>query len=463
MKKKRIRFFLIVVFVGLLGCFFWSDILRLLPFNFLNIHPPIYLTSPLPETFARRADQKSDVYLLSQVSVIPMTTDTILRNHYVLLENGIIKEIREHPIQSPSPSTVVVEGQGKYLIPGLADMHIHLNDENNLLLMIANGVLTARNMSGVEAHLALKHRIESGEVLGPDLYTTGPIMEGPHQIWRNNPGSVGFTHPDSVIFAVRRYKRMGYDFLKVYHTLPPKLYLQLIHTAGVEDIPVVGHLPIDVPLEQSLASTHFSIEHISPGQWSDISPELSLKTKSAMIGRSDKWICPTLIVNKKMNGRPGDPGLPEAYEQYVDPKTRRFWQGRLSNRPNAYELRQEMLAIIRANGGNILAGTDAINAYVLPGFSLHEELQELVEAGLSPFEALQASTVHPAEFLGRSKETGTISPGKTADLLLLHNNPLEDIRHTTHIEGVFHKGRWLSHTELTYMLEEVKAWYGRAR
>lgn len=458
--KKRLGWALLIFALFLLiGYLFRSHILRLIPFSFLKTQPPIHVPSHLPETYGQIASEKTDSYVLSKVSVIPMDQDTILRDHHVLIENGRIAQISPSPIKPPDLHTELVDARGMFLIPGLADMHIHLNDENNLLLMIANGVTTTRNMAGLPFHLDLKQRIESGELLGPHLYTTSPIMEGPRQIWRNNPGSVGFSSTDSVIAAVRRYKAMGYDFLKVYHSLTPELYLQIIHTAGVEDIPVVGHLPINVPLEQTLASTHYSIEHISPGQWGDISPELSLEIKSAMIGRSRKWICPTLIVNKKMGSQAGDPGLPDSYREYVDGRTLFFWDSRLSKRPNQYDLRLKMLGLIRENGGKVLAGTDAINAYILHGFSLHEELQELVGAGLTPFEALEAATIHSAIFLGQERESGTVSEGKIADLVLLRANPLEDISHTTHIQGVFVKGKLFDRRELNEMLEEVKKSY----
>ena len=347
----------------------------------------------------------------------------------------------------------LIDGNGKYLIPGLADMHVHINDANNLLLSVANGVTTTRNMAGFSFHLELKKGIENQTLLGPKLYTTGPILEGPEQIWSNAKGGLRIESRESANAAVRRLYQEGYDFIKVYHTLHPDFYEQVLQTADELNIPVVGHLPLEQELELTLNMNQASIEHISPRQWREISPQLSLEKKVRMIGQANKWVCPTLIVIQKVNGTPGDPDLPLEYEEYVDARTRAFWKRRLSGRPSEYELRKQLAKIMYDEGARFIAGTDALNGYILHGFSLHEELKELVGIGLTEYEALQTATLNAAEFVGNLDQAGTITEGKMADLVLLRDNPLEDISHTKSIEGVMVHGKWLD----VELLEEIKA------
>ena len=415
--------------------------------------PPEQLTSSLPQEFAETVHALPDKYLITNVSLIPMNEDTILSNHFIWIAEGNIQHI------SPHMDTVIkdtgyrkIEGRGKFLIPGLADMHVHVNDENNLLMSIVYGVTTTRNMAGFSFHLDIKKALEEKRMLGPRFYTTGPILEGPQQIWRNAKGGLLVNDPDHAEEVVRQLHQEGYDFIKVYHTLDTSYYRRIMQTAAELDMPVVGHIVMGQPLAKTLEMGQHSIEHISPRQWREISPDLSLEEKVQMIGESETWMCPTLVVIKKVNGRPGDSDLPKEYEAFVDRKTRRFWPSRLTRRLSEYELRKQLAKRAYDAGGKLLAGTDALNAYVLHGASLHEELQELVAIGLSEYEALQTATLHPAEYLGKKAQSGTLELGKEADMVLLNHNPLEDIQHTTSIEGVMLAGKWLD----SQLLEKIK-------
>jgi hypothetical protein len=427
--------------------------------GYFVVLPPEHLASPLPAKYARAMAQKAGAYLIRDVSVIPMDRDTLLAHRFVLVEDGRIRQIADAAdrIQTAA-KPFVIEGAGKFLMPGLADMHVHLNDDNNLLLLVANGVTTVREMFGHPFHLELRENIRQGQVLGPALYVASPVLEGPQQSW---PHSIRVNTAAEARDAVIRYKRQGYDFIKVYHTLPPDLYAPILRTGDSLGIPAVGHAPISVELGKILSSGQYSIEHIDLAQMRRMAPNISPEEKAALIGASKKWICPTLTVHMRMQTRPDDPALPEHYEGYVDGQTREFWRERLGDGTGEYALQKKLAGIMFQSGGRLLAGTDCLNAYVLPGFSLHEELEELVSAGLPPFEALKTSTVHAAEFLHQERDAGTVAVGKVADLLLLDGNPLEDIRHTRKISGVMVRGKWFPAGELDAMLREVKTQYAR--
>jgi imidazolonepropionase-like amidohydrolase len=175
-----------------------------------------------------------------------------------------------------------------------------------------------------------------------------------------------------------------------------------------------------------------------------------------MIGASGKWVCPTLIVHENIQKHPDDPNLQLDYEHYVDKDTRTFWRQALTNGESEFELQKKLAKVMFDSGAKLLTGTDCLNSYVLAGFSLHEELQELVSAGLPEFEVLKGSTVSAAEFLKRKQDIGTIEVGKIADLILLEGNPLENILNTKRINGVMVKGKWFTADELDTMLADIR-------
>jgi hypothetical protein len=272
--------------------------------------PPEHLVSLLPAKYGKVLASKDKVYLIRDVTLIPMNQDTLLAHQFVLIENGRIKQITgsiDNIDRALKP--FLIDGRGKYLIPGLTDMHVHLNDDNNLLLLLANGVTTVRDMWGSSFHLQLREKIQKGELLGPTLYIASPVLEGPDHSW---PNSIGLRNPTEAREAVIKYKKFGYDFIKIYHTLPSELYTQVLQTSDSMHIPVVGHMPIQVELNKTLSLNQYSFEHIDLTQLRKISPTISLETKAAMIGKAQKWICPTLIVHKNIQRKPDDPSYTKA-------------------------------------------------------------------------------------------------------------------------------------------------------
>ena len=449
-----------LIILSLLAILFSTPIRRLLLTGIFKPLPPVHLTSELPTTFNSLVQRKHATLVIKNVHIVPMTTDTIWRNRDVVLHNGLIKHIAMSTDASyDEQAAFVIDGTDKYLIPGLSDMHTHINDDNNLLLFLAHGISLVRNMSGLDFHLDLKRALREDKILGPELLTTTPILEGPQSVWKNAPGSMKLKDLATVRPVVDSLIDLGYDEIKVYHTLSASFWKEVLHVAKSRDKQVVGHIPLDITLQAFADSHQASFEHVSYRQMESIAAPFSLDEKFAYLASQEKWICPTLIVNKYMFTENIAPTMRKEYAQYVDRKTKRFWRSRVKKGDSDYAKKAQLFEAFSAKSDKILSGTDCINAYVVPGISLHEELAELVACGLSNYEALRTSTYNVARYLGRLDQMGTIEEGKIARLVLLNDNPLSSIYNTRKIEGVVMDGKWISKAMIEEMLEQVRRQY----
>jgi imidazolonepropionase-like amidohydrolase len=408
-----------------------------------------------------------------------------------------------------------IDGTGKYLMPGLADMHGHFAHagppkaypfETYPLLLVAYGVTTVRNMSGYPEILSFRKRVESGEVLGPQIFTTGPVLEGNAAVTADNPGSssatalrrvstqvqMKFIDAGDAAAEVEREKVEGYDAVKVYNLLTADAYAAIVQTAQKVGLPVYGHVPRSVRLSGALAARQHSIEHLtgyvealqrpsSPfadSAFSPWAPEMVQYVDVARIDSlaratrdADTWNCPTLVGLPlfTMSEAAAMNRLQLPVMRYVAPERMELWKNQVRGlktrwRPadsagyaQEHLLRLRIVKALFDGGARILAGTDFAASFVVPGYSLHEELEYLVDAGLSPYQALRTATADAAEFLGREKDFGSVEAGKRADLLLLSANPLTDVRNANKIEGVAVHGRWLTATDLHTLLEKLAA------
>lgn len=413
------------------------------------------------------------------VNVIPMDSERILEDQTVIVRDGVIEMIGSNDQVQVLNEALVVDGRGKYLMPGLVDMHVHIQYENDMLLFVANGVTSVRNMwgntgkmlrFGFPDQLALREQIEQGELFGPTIYTAGPTMEGSPAF---HPLAEVFDTPDIASESVRWQVNQGYDFIKVYDHLSPETYQAIIETASENDLPVIGHVPFAIGLDGVLASGQMTIEHmtgyIDPDVVKFIIPEDQLDAYAAKTRKAGVWNCVTLSEYPKSNE------TPEGFERlqnqpgmvYVSPGTRMLSPVlyMMAAKSHTYEgadyperiaeLNRRMVAALHEAGAGILLGTDAAQAYHIPGFSIHEELAYLVEAGLSPYEAIETGTRNPAEAMGKSGEFGTIETGKRADLILLNANPLDDVGNIQKRVGVMMRGHWLTEEQLHSMLDEL--------
>jgi imidazolonepropionase-like amidohydrolase len=452
---------------------------------------------PIPATIA-----------ITHVTMIDATGAPPKPNFTVLIDNEKISAIgSDSSIEIPFGARII-DATGKYLIPGLADMHLHLmgagepagSREFILPLLIANGVSTVRDMGGDVAQLKkLKKEIDSGVQIGPQIFFTGPYLDGNPPYFQ--PSIVVVT-PAEADAAVRKLKAEGVDFIKVQSRLKPVAYFAIAEAAHKENIRFVGHVPDSISPAQASDAGQSSIEHLTgillacssreaelrqqqlnPPPRKETPRQTSLRQRAwqqavldtyshekaqqlyAKFLANRTWQVPTLPLLIELayltpaTDRADDPNL-----KYIPQNLQKIWkQGRaesLANKTSGdFMLRAKLVEAslkavgdMHAAGIPMMAGTDSTAPNLVPGFALHDSIADLVRAGLTPVQALQAATSKPAEFLGRTSEQGTIATGQRADLVLLDANPLEDIHNTEKIHAVILKGKYLDRAALDALL-----------
>jgi Amidohydrolase family len=410
----------------------------------------------------QNVNKSTECVVFKNVNLITMTEETVLENTSVLVTNGKITSIGSIDKLNYPETAVVINAEGKYLLPGFSDMHIHYVEKkyfvgiNNLL--IANGVTLVRNMWGFPKVLKMRKKIITKKQLGPEIYTTGPLIDGLPPIW---PGSYVLYDPKDVSGAITKMKKAGYDAIKVYGNLQPDVYNEIISVSKKLDIPVMGHIPSRVEVSDVLQSGQLTNEHFT-----GYSVDLGAKYRSiSNISETDEmnltvgsgiWNCPTLVVFKKNDSLSFLRKQDNSEFRYIPAITLDYWKKAKEIYAVSVKNYQSYLKRLYDHGANIVSGTDLGMPYVIPGFSLHEEFVLMQDAGLTPYQILLTTTVNPAKMLGYSDRLGTIEEGKDANLVLLEKNPLLDIKNTSTIAGVMVKGRWLTSNDLQQLLDDVE-------
>ena len=429
------------------------------------------------------ADSQSNEIVFRSVNVIPMDKEGVLENRVVVVRNGKIAAIGDGNTTKWSKGATVIDAKGKYLIPGLAEMHAHVPPVDDLepmkevlQLFALNGVTTIRGMLGHPRHLELRSKIESGEILGPRFFTSGPSFNG---------NSVKTAQDAEAM--VQQQKEAGYNFLKLHPGLVPETFNPMAKKAKALGMPFAGHVSYKVGVWRAINAGYATIDHLDgfveslvPGIEDIPEQQAGLfamfiadkadttKIQPLMTALREKkiWMVPTQALAERWFAPDKSPEALQAEPEmkYMDPKTLNNWvtaKKNLLNNP-AYKaaainrfiaLRRKLIYECNRNGVGLLLGSDAPQVFDVPGFSLHHELKYLVDAGLTPYEALRTGTVNVGRFYNHP-DWGVIKEGAAADLVLLNGNPLVNIEQTRNIEGVVLNGKWLSKS---WREEQLKA------
>jgi len=432
---------------------------------------------------------------ITDVNLIDVTGGAVIEHSTVVFSGGRIVDVGKSANVHIPHSAQVVDGSGRFLIPGLWDMHVHMvfgdwfpqSREIVLPLFVANGVTGVRDMGGeLEVLQQWRREIGQGKLLGPRIVTSGPMLDGPKPRF---PSSVAVASPEDGRKAVDDLKRRGADFIKLQSLMSRESYFAIADEARRQGIVFAGHVPDAIRAVEASNAGQKSIEHLT-GVFegcSNVEDELLRGPKGikrfletfddakaaaliAVFKKNRTWQAPTLVWERGGNlldqrDLQHDPRARYVPASWKNGAWRRFTEDILKDQANDdLQTRQRFVAkeieVVRdmhRAGIPFLAGTDtAAGVYVFPGFSLHEEMQLLVRAGFTPLEALQCATRNPAEYLGKLSEMGTLEKGKVADLVLLDANPLDDIANTQRIAGVVVTGRYLSRAELDRLLRSVE-------
>jgi imidazolonepropionase-like amidohydrolase len=449
------------------------------------------------EAESEGAGPESGAYAITHVNVVPMDRERVLADQTVLVRDGKIVRLGSAGDVAVPEGATRIDGRGRWLMPGLADMHAHLFSDDafpdslapdELAVMLANGVTTVRFMIGTPEQLELRSRVAAGELLGPTIYSASPQLSGKAYGEIFNGRVV--TTPEEARAAVREVSAAGYDFVKLTYLISRPVYDAVVETAREVGIPVIGHVDPQVGLERALEAGQ-QIEHLDSYMEAILADDAPSRVSVSTINvwKTENWLTLDHVDEAKIaevaaaSARAGvtnTPTLtffklvfgirPTAEQIRAFPEWRFLSPGRRAEMESGFtwkapptderrrryvELRNRITKAIHDAGGRILAGSDSPDWFLLYGFSLHRELANLVEAGLTPYEALEAATRNPAEWLGASETFGTIAEGRHADLLLLEANPLERVGNARKRVGVMVRGRWLPESELRAMLDRA--------
>lgn len=430
-----------------------------------------------------------NILVIKNINVVDVSKGTLQKNKSIIISEGIIQSIKSNYTNSSEEGVQVIDGTGKYLIPGLWDMHVHDNwNEDFSELYVANGVLGIRNMfTPMDFITPLKEKISKKEKVGPLIIAAGRIVDGPNSVI---PGSFIVSKPEDAEAVVDSVIKDGSDFLKVYDKLSRESYLEIVKESKKRGIIFAGHVPASMNMIEVSGLGQKSLEHLF-GFYEDCAYETEFNKQSGksrfglaffnedlakarieecknsinVLKRNGTWICPTLAVWKSMSNiddslsYQNDPRL-----KYMSTSVKEFWKEHISGlkkqpkekweiQHRVFNNFKSLVGKLYKEGINIIAGTDVMNPYVYPGFSIHDELELYVESGFSPGEALKTATINPAIFLGKEKELGSVEEGKIANLVLLNANPLEQISNTKKISSVILMGDYFSREELNKLLK----------
>ncbi len=431
-------------------------------------------------------DSRQQAIVFRSVNVIPMDSERVLENQDVVIKDGKILSLGTAGQVKFDKSALVVEAKGKYLMPGLAEMHAHIPPNDNvetqkevLMLFALNGVTTIRGMLGHPSHLSLRDQVNRGEVLGPRIYTSGPSFNG-----------LSVKTPEGGDKMVRDQKALGYDFMKLHPGLTLSNFNAIIKAANEVGMTYGGHVSSAVGVWRAIDANYATIDHLDgfiegmvPGIEAMTDQEIGFfglfvarKADLSQLPRLVEalrehhiWVVPTQALAERWIAADKSPeelrAAPEM--KYMDPKTLDAWTenkkrqmavpGYNTEEVAKYvELRRKLIKACNDGGVGLLLGSDAPQVFNVPGYSVHHELRYLVQSGLTPYQALKTGTVNVAAFYNQTSRSGTVTVGKTADLVLLKDNPLANIAATQSVSGVLVGGKWLTEDYIKSTLKSLE-------
>jgi dihydroorotase-like cyclic amidohydrolase len=428
--------------------------------------------------------------VIKNVSIVDTLHGGLIPNKDVLIYGGKITSILPHLPNNQYPkNTIIINGESRYLMPSLWDMHVHLAQQtfvDRAALFIANGVTAVRDMNSdctacrpnqlsIKQMKKVNQLINNNELVGPKILAYSSLING-----------FGLTQNERTIKRyVQQVKEKDIPFIKTYNDLSKNAYITLAKAATAADIIIVGHIPNSVTLIEALALGHKTIEHAktipmycagdvtqakkrSVYQFIDAinnyDSEICLQSLKA-IKSANSFYVPTHLTVKMPAFITQSPDRIKLAQRYIPNEFLWSWQQEINyydenpavvkKYQQLYQHTLNITGIANKLGVNIMLGTDANDTYIVPGFSAHEELSELVKAGLSTLEAIKAATIIPARFLKLAKQYGSVTVGKFADLLLLDKNPLENINNTRSINTIFYNGRIIEKAEINQIFETL--------
>jgi imidazolonepropionase-like amidohydrolase len=420
--------------------------------------------------------------VIRNVTVLPMDREARLPAQTVVVTDGRIAAVTPDAV-APQPGDIAVDGTGKFLMPGIAEMHAHVGSATQnpriLALYALYGVTTTRGMLGAPQHLALRDSLAQGLVLGPRFFTSGPSFN-----------TTTVTSPAQAAARVREQHAAGFDLLKIHPGVPGPAFDSLAAAAHAVGIPFGGHVPLEVGLDGAIRHRFSTIDHLDgfiEAMWPGPRPITAQQTGwfgLNLVPEVDPARMRTLVAQVKQAGIAQVPTqtLMDSYvsdetgEQLAQREEMRYWfadqvanwttnkNAFLANTPASSaqraaftQLRRTLIKALHDEGVLMLLGSDAPQLWNVPGASTHRELQSLVAAGLTPYQALRTGTVNIATFFGETGQSGVVSAGARADLMLLDADPLTDITHSLRINGVVVNGRWIGPEERARRLAEFAA------
>ena len=437
--------------------------------------------------------------LITDVSILNLEDGSVSSHQDVVVRDGVITHIGSHQHRPTAAGIRLIEGQGKFLMPGMWDMHSHIkHPEVDFPVYLANGVLGIRNMGGEQDKVfTWDAKLKDDSLLGPLAFVSGPILDGPNGPVEPKSYGVFIADADQARTEVDRLKARGADFVKVYDALSRESYFAIAEEAKKDGLPFAGHVPNEITILEAVHAGQRSIEHgIEHRGESKAEEELIARAKTnnyfdeAMrtknfslipegiahdgeiwrqhfsqeradnlyreIAKNGTYLCPTLVTERAGADLDGMAKQTDPRERFIDPGTLPYWQPSANPimkyatpayklwRKNTYEALLQQTPRQQALGVQLLAGTDLTIPFIYPGSSVHDEIRLFAQAGLTPLQALQTATTHPVAFFGLQASLGSVTVGKKAELVLLDGNPLQDLNNLDQISAVLtHKKAFL--------------------